>query len=160
MTVVVAPVIGPTLGGWITDNYSWRWVFLINVPVGIAALSLNARFLVDPPYLRRRLGAGRWRGDFLGLAFLAIGLGCLQMTLDLGEREDWFSSSWITATAIMSGLGLVIGGFTPNPFGQYTVYTPTLPEIAIALMVWCVGFLILTVLYKVATGVKEEKALS
>jgi DHA2 family multidrug resistance protein len=109
MTVVVAPVIGPTLGGWITDNYSWRWVFLINVPVGIAALTMNARFLSDPPFLRRRLGADRWRGDFFGLGFLAVGLGSLQLALDLGEREDWFSSNWITAAAVTAVVALVGG---------------------------------------------------
>ncbi|MCA8953178.1 MAG: multidrug efflux MFS transporter [Planctomycetes bacterium] len=109
MTVVVAPVIGPTLGGWITDNYSWRWIFLINVPIGIGALLLNSRFLLDPPFLRRRLGADRWRGDFIGLGLLALGLGCLQLGLDLGEREDWFSSPWITAAAVTAVAALIAG---------------------------------------------------
>jgi DHA2 family multidrug resistance protein len=109
MTVVTAPVIGPTFGGWITDNYSWRWVFLINVPVGLFALSMNLRFLTDPPFLRRRFGPDRWRGDFIGLGLVAIGLGCLQLVLDLGEREDWFSSNWITAAAVLAVAGLGAG---------------------------------------------------
>ncbi|MEZ5964044.1 MAG: DHA2 family efflux MFS transporter permease subunit [Planctomycetota bacterium] len=109
MTVVVAPVIGPTLGGWITDNYSWRWVFLINVPVGAMALWLNHRLLSDPPYLRRRLGPDRWRGDFVGLGLVALGLGCVQLVLDLGEREDWFASNWISIAAIVAVVGLVAG---------------------------------------------------
>ncbi len=109
MTVVVAPVIGPTFGGWITDNYSWRWVFLINVPIGAFALAMSLRFISDPPYLRRRTGPDRWRGDFIGLSLVGIGLACLQMALDLGEREDWFSSPWITAAAIAAGISLVAG---------------------------------------------------
>lgn len=109
MTVVVAPVIGPTFGGWITDNYSWHWVFLINVPVGLLALWLSLRFISDPPFLRRRTGKDRWRGDFIGLSLVGIGLGCLQLGLDLGEREDWFSSPWITAAAVTAGVSLVTG---------------------------------------------------
>lgn len=109
MTVVVAPVIGPTLGGWITDNYSWRWVFLINVPIGVFALSMSLRFITDPPFLRRRTGPNRWRGDFIGLSLIGIGLACLQLVLDLGEREDWFSSPWITGAAVTAGATLLYG---------------------------------------------------
>lgn len=109
MTVVVAPVIGPTLGGWITDNYDWRWVFLINVPIGIASLLLSARFVSDPPFLRRRPTATRWNADFLGMGTLALGLGCLQAMLDIGEREDWFASPWVRATAVGAVLGIVLG---------------------------------------------------
>ncbi len=109
LTVVVAPVIGPTLGGWITDNYEWRWVFLINIPVGIAALWLSSRYIVDPPFLKRRTGANRWSGDFLGLGLVAVGLGSMQMMLDLGEREDWFASNLIRACAAMAVVCLVSG---------------------------------------------------
>ncbi len=109
MTVVVAPVIGPTLGGWITDNYDWRWIFFINVPVGLLALSLSLRYISDPPYLIRRSGPNRWRADFTGLAVIALGLGALQIMLDLGERYDWFSSPFIVASAALAGLGLVGG---------------------------------------------------
>ncbi|HLQ39218.1 MAG TPA: DHA2 family efflux MFS transporter permease subunit [Planctomycetota bacterium] len=109
MTVVVAPVVGPTLGGWITDNYSWRWVFLINVPIGIVALWLSARYLSDPPFLRRRTGQSRWRVDFAGLSLLAIGLGAMQLVLDLGEREDWFASPWIQGAAWLAVITLLGG---------------------------------------------------
>ena len=109
MTVVVAPVIGPTLGGWITDDYSWRWIFLINVPVGALALLLSARFISDPPFLRRRTAAERWRGDFVGLSLFALGLGSLQLALDLGEREDWFASPWITAGVAAAAVAVVAG---------------------------------------------------
>ncbi|MFO0858374.1 MAG: DHA2 family efflux MFS transporter permease subunit [Phycisphaerales bacterium] len=109
MTVVVAPVIGPTLGGYITDNYSWRWIFFINVPVGLVALALSARFITDPPYLPRRHGADRWRGDFMGLGLVALGLGAMQVVLDLGEREDWFSSPFVVLSAVVSAVSLLGG---------------------------------------------------
>lgn len=109
MTVVVAPVIGPTLGGWITDNYDWRWIFLINVPVGLLALVLSTRYITDPPYLHRRTGPNRWRGDFMGLALVGLGLGSLQMMLDLGDRYDWFSSPFIVFCGVSAGL-LLLGG--------------------------------------------------
>lgn len=109
MTVVVAPVIGPTLGGWITDNYSWRWVFFINVPVGLIALAFSARFITDPPYLPRRHGAERWRGDFIGLGLVGVGLGALQLSLDLGDRYDWFSSPFIRTAAVVAGVALLAG---------------------------------------------------
>ncbi len=110
MTVVVAPVIGPTFGGWITDNYDWRWIFFVNVPIGLIALSLSARFITDPPYLRRAPKESRWTGDFIGLGLVALGLGAMQMVIDLGERYDWFDSPFIVATSIVSALGL-FGGF-------------------------------------------------
>lgn len=88
MTVVAAPIIGPTLGGWLTDNMSWRWVFLINIPVGILSLVLVPRLITDPPYFVRRRGVNRFRFDYAGLGLLAVGLGALQLMLDLGERHD------------------------------------------------------------------------
>lgn len=109
MTVVVAPVIGPTLGGWITDNFSWRWIFFINIPVGILALALSSRLISDPPFLIRRRGPGKWRADFIGLGLLAVGLGALQMMLDLGDRFDWFNSPFIMGAAVLAGLGLLGG---------------------------------------------------
>jgi DHA2 family multidrug resistance protein len=112
--VVFAPAIGPTLGGWITDYYSWRWIFYINIPVGILSLFMTHTFVHDPPYLveERRLHSGRtFRIDFVGLSLVAIGLGCLQVMLDRGEREDWFASSFIqgmTATAALAILLAIV----------------------------------------------------
>ena len=104
MGVVVAPIIGPTLGGWITDNYSWRWIFYINIPVGILAVFMANMFIEDPPYIRdQRPG----RIDRIGFALMAIGLGTLQLVLDKGQEEDWFHSSMITFAAIFAAVTLV-----------------------------------------------------
>ena len=95
MGIIAAPVLGPTLGGWITDNYSWRWVFYINLPIGIISLMLISPFVVDPPYLKR----GTMRVDGWGLGMLAIGMGALQIMFDKGQEEDWFGSHFITMLA-------------------------------------------------------------
>ncbi len=92
MGVVVAPILGPTLGGWITDNYSWRWIFYINLPVGIFALLMAQAFVEDPPYVKH---AKIERIDVLGFGLLAVWLGTLQVILDKGQQEDWFASEWI-----------------------------------------------------------------
>jgi DHA2 family multidrug resistance protein len=108
--VVVAPAIGPTLGGWITDNYSWHWIFYINVPVGILSLFLTHAIVEDPEYLvheRERHQREGLNVDFVGLALVAIGLGALQIMLDKGEREDWFSSNLIRTTATLAAVGIV-----------------------------------------------------
>src|SRR3954468_24739210 len=91
--IVVAPILGPVLGGWLTDNYSWRWVFYINIPVGVVSVFLTRLWVFDPAYLRRV------RGDIdcWGLALLAIGAGSLQIMLDKGQEEDWFDSRMIIA---------------------------------------------------------------
>ena len=103
MGVVVAPIIGPTLGGWITDNYSWRWIFYINIPIGILAVFMANMFIEDPPYIRdQRPG----RIDRLGFALMAIGLGTLQLVLDKGQEEDWFHSSLITFATVFAALTL------------------------------------------------------
>ena len=109
MTVITAPIIGPTLGGWITDNFDWRWVFFINVPVGIFALIVSSRLISDPPFLVRRRGKDRFRIDFVGLGLISVGIGALQMMLDLGERYDWFASNFITTCALLAVFGLGIG---------------------------------------------------
>jgi DHA2 family multidrug resistance protein len=105
--VVFAPIIGPTLGGWITDNYSWRWVFFINIPIGILSLALTSALVFDPPYLvRKRLKDGL-KIDYTGFGLLALGLGALQVVLDEGQKEDWFSSHYITAFAVITLVCLV-----------------------------------------------------
>jgi MFS transporter, DHA2 family, multidrug resistance protein len=105
MGVVVAPILGPTLGGWLTDSYSWRWVFYINLPVGIVAILMCLRFLEDPPYLKNT-PAGKI--DFLGVGLLALWIGCLQVMLDKGQDADWFSSNFIRWLAVFAALGFVI----------------------------------------------------
>jgi DHA2 family multidrug resistance protein len=106
MAVVVAPAIGPTLGGWITDNYSWRWIFYINVPVGLLSLLLTSRLITDPPYLKRKK-LSETPIDYMGLGLLAVGLGALQIVLDKGERDDWFDSHFILALTVICVIALV-----------------------------------------------------
>jgi MFS transporter, DHA2 family, multidrug resistance protein len=106
ITVVCAPAIGPTLGGWITDNYVWRWIFYINVPVGILAVLLVHQLLQDPPHLSRiKKGAARF--DYVGFSLLAIGVAALQVVLDKGQEDDWFGSHFITTLIVVAAVGLV-----------------------------------------------------
>jgi DHA2 family multidrug resistance protein len=100
--IVVAPMLGPVVGGWLTDNYSWRWVFYINVPIGVLAILLTQAFIFDPPYLRRE----RTGIDYWGIGLLVVGMGSLQVMLDKGQEEDWFGSHFIVALAVMAILGL------------------------------------------------------
>src|SRR5215468_2812085 len=106
ITAIMAPTIGPTLGGWITFNYSWRWIFFINLPVGIVVLLLIFRLIEDPPYLARIRAAGI-KLDYIGIAFLTLGVGALQVLLDRGQEDDWFGSRFIVTLAIISGVSLV-----------------------------------------------------
>ena len=106
MAVVLAPAIGPTLGGYITDHATWRWVFFINVPVGICSLLLSNRMVEDPPYLAR-MRARVGKIDGLGLGLIAIGLGCLEVVLDKGQEDDWFSSRFILIFATIAALALI-----------------------------------------------------
>jgi len=106
ITTICAPAIGPTLGGWITDNYSWRWIFYINVPVGIVALLLVSQFVEDPPYIAR-LKARLSGFDFIGFSLLTVGVGALQIVLDKGQEDDWFGSHFITTLVVIAVACLV-----------------------------------------------------
>src|SRR6201985_1296686 len=106
MAVVVALAIGPTLGGWITDNYNWHWIFFINIPIGLLSLYLSNRMVEDPPEVLARTKR-RDPVDFTGLASVAIGVGLLEYTLDKGQQKDWFSSGQIQLTALLAVLTLV-----------------------------------------------------
>ena len=107
MGVVVAPIVGPTLGGWITDNYSWRWIFFINIPVGLLSIFLTSTLIHDPPHVSRAENGMRSRIDYIGLGLLSVGLGFLQVVLDKGQRDDWFSSHFIVWCSLASAFGLI-----------------------------------------------------
>ena len=102
--IIFAPILGPTVGGWITDNYTWRWIFYINLPVGILSLLMISQFVVDPHYLRKKIRGGV---DLWGMGFLALGFGMLQMVLDTGQRKDWFGSNQIRLWTVLCVVGLV-----------------------------------------------------
>ena len=103
--IILAPLLGPTLGGWITDNYSWRWVFYINIPISIAAVLMIQAFVEDPPYARREKNL---RIDFIGFGLLALWLGTFQTILDKGQEADWFAASWVRWFAMISTVAMVI----------------------------------------------------
>jgi DHA2 family multidrug resistance protein len=104
MGAMLGPIVGPLLGGWITDNWSWRWIFFINIPIGILSIVMNIIVIQDPPYMKRQ----KMKIDYWGLVFLAVGLGSLQFILDKGENEDWFASNLIMTFAIISAVSLVL----------------------------------------------------
>ena len=107
MAVVVAPAIGPTIGGWITDNYAWRWIFFLNIPVGIISLLLTSRIVEDPPYLKKVRESTKGVDGF-GLGLLALTIGALQIMLDKGQEDDWFGSRIIVTCAVIAGGGLIV----------------------------------------------------
>jgi MFS transporter, DHA2 family, multidrug resistance protein len=101
--IVVAPMLGPVAGGWITDNYSWRWVFYINVPIGVIALILTQMFVFDPSYLRKKPSGI----DYWGIGLLVLGIGSLQIMLDKGQEADWFGSRFIVTLAVLAAVGVI-----------------------------------------------------
>ena len=119
---ILGPILGPTVGGYLADEWSWRWIFYINLPVGILGFLLGSAFLFDPPYLRRAA-----RIDWWGLALMVAGFGCLQLVLDRGEREDWFQSTAIvamTAIAVCALIGFLIRELTTSdPILDLTAFT-------------------------------------
>jgi len=102
--IIAAPIFGPTLGGWITDNLNWRWNFYINLPLGLLAIVMVYIFVHDPPYLKRRKG----NVDYLGIAYLVLALGLLQIVLDRGQRSDWFSAPWVRYFTVMSVISMIM----------------------------------------------------
>src|SRR5260221_10914084 len=109
IAVVDAPTPGPWLGGWIADNFSWRWIFYINVPVGIISLGLTYFLVSDPPYMKRIKLSDGFRIDYIGLGLISLGLGSLQIILDKGQRDDWFDSGFIRLFAVLMLIGLICG---------------------------------------------------
>jgi MFS transporter, DHA2 family, multidrug resistance protein len=120
--IVVAPMLGPVLGGWITDSYSWRWLFYINIPIGIAAVVMALLFIHDPPYIKR----GEGGVDYWGIGYLALGIGALQIMLDKGQEEDWFGSHFIIILVILCVVGfaffLVRELVTDHPVVQLRIF--------------------------------------
>jgi DHA2 family multidrug resistance protein len=126
LAVMIGPALGPTLGGWIVDNYSWPWIFYVNVPIGIIGLAMVQRFVHDPDFLvEGRAAARRESVDYIGLMLLAVGLGALQLLLERGDREGWFDSNFILALAALSALSLatfiVRELTTPHPIVDLSV---------------------------------------
>jgi DHA2 family multidrug resistance protein len=111
IAVVVAPTIGPWLGGWITDNFSWRWIFYINIPVGIISLLLTSLLVSDPPYMKKAKLRTGFRVDYIGIGLISLGLGSMQIILDKGQREDWLSSGFIQIFAVLMLVGLIAAIF-------------------------------------------------
>jgi DHA2 family multidrug resistance protein len=138
--IVVAPILGPVLGGWLTDAYSWRWVFYINIPVGMASLIMTQLYIFDPPYLR---ATTKRAIDYWGIGMLAVGIGALQIVLDKGQQEDWFSSSIILGLAVLSAgciIALIVHELTTaEPIVDLRVFQVRSYSIGVFLMT-IVGF--------------------
>jgi len=139
--IVVAPIIGPTLGGWLTDAYSWRWVFYINLPIGIASILMTQMYIFDPSYIRKRKGGV----DFWGLGMLAVGIAALQIVLDKGQEDDWLGSHFIATLMIIAAVALVAfiirELYTKHPIVQLRVFKNRTYSTGVLLMTM-VGFVL------------------
>ncbi len=149
--VVVAPIIGPTLGGWITDNYSWRWVFYINLPVGILALYLANLFIKDPPYIKRNEKAPI---DLIGFGLLALWLATLQIVLDKGQEADWFDASWVCWFTGISAAAMI--GFVAR---EFTVEHPLVDLRILRNRNFAVGLVLIAVVVAILYGTTVELPL-
>jgi DHA2 family multidrug resistance protein len=141
--IVVAPILGPVLGGWLTDSYSWRWVFYINIPVGIVCLMMTRAFVWDPPYIKR----GSARIDYWGIGLLTIGIGALQVMLDKGQQEDWFTSNWIIGLLLVA-----VGGLTAFVIRELSTDAPVVNLRVFKDRSFATGTLLMTVLGFVLYG--------
>lgn len=141
--IVVAPMLGPVAGGWLTDNYSWRWVFYINVPIGVLSILLTQAFVFDPPYLRRE----RTGIDYWGIGLLTVGMGSLQVMLDKGQEEDWFGSRFIVSLAVVALVG--IGGLI---FRELTTEHPIIDLSIFRYRSYAVGTFLMTIVGFVLYG--------
>src|SRR5262249_11135835 len=132
--IVVAPILGPVLGGWLTDSYSWRWVFYINIPIGIASIIMTRLFIFDPPYLRQESRSV----DYWGIGMLAVGIGALQFVLDKGQEADWFASTTIRTLSFVAAatlIGLVIHElWTKDPVVDLRVFKERSYAVGVFLM--------------------------
>ena len=139
--VVVAPMLGPVLGGWITDNYSWRWVFYINLPIGLASIIMTKLFIFDPPYIRRpKTGIDWW-----GMGLLAVSIAAVQIVLDKGNEDDWFASHLILILTVIAGFAMVLFVVwelaVPHPVVQLRVFESRSYSTGVLLMT-IVGFVL------------------
>jgi MFS transporter, DHA2 family, multidrug resistance protein len=144
--LMVAPIMGPTLGGWITDNWNWRWNFYINVPIGIVAFLMVSAFVHDPVYLRQHRARSA-KVDYVGIACLVVGLGAMQIVLDRGQRADWFASSWVVWTTLLSAAALII--LTIN---ELVIPDPILDMRILKIKVFSVGLVLIVAMSSVLYG--------
>ena len=115
--IMFGPIIGPVLGGWITDNWSWHWIFFINIPIGVVSVIMILLFIQDPHYMQRM----KMKIDYWGLALLSVGLGSLQIVLDKGQRDDWFSSEYITVLTLISVISLFLFVIVERFFAEHPI---------------------------------------
>jgi MFS transporter, DHA2 family, multidrug resistance protein len=137
--LMVAPILGPTLGGWITDNWNWRWNFYINIPIGIIAFMMVSAFVHDPSYLRERRARGG-HVDYIGISLLAGSLGLMQIVLDRGQRADWFNSAWVIYASLASAIGAVLLIWRElsfsDPIIDIRIFKNRVFSVAVTLAVW------------------------